>query len=488
MVFTHQNHQPRILIVDDEASLRTILSTVLRREGFLVATAQDAAEALSLLKASESIEHGEHFDIVISDIKMPGQDGLYLLERITKDYEDLPVIMLTAHGSIDTAVFALKTGAFDFLLKPFERDEILMVIRKAMGQRKANTHITRVSKDVTGKTALIGQCAHIRHVHEIIQKIADTPSTVLITGESGTGKELVAQALHQNSSRHDKPFIRINCAAIPHNLIESELFGYERGAFTGAVTSKPGRFELADEGTLFLDEIGELPVEMQVKLLRVLQESSFERVGGIKTIKINVRLIAATNKNLVQAISSGEFREDLFYRLNVVPIVLGPLRERTQDIPLLVEHFVKKLNSRLQRHVLGFSPQAIEILKLHAWPGNIRELENIVERTILFADGNWIEPADLPPDIFAHIQQTPKAEHPPIGLPYPLTLNTSMKDVVRRATAEIERELIVRALDETQGNVTHAARKLKISRKSLQMKMKEFGLREEHEIIASSPL
>jgi transcriptional regulator with GAF, ATPase, and Fis domain len=351
---------------------------------------------------------------------------------------------------------------------------------------------------------LVGESAAIRQVYQVVEKVADTPSTVLITGESGTGKELVARALHDNSSRRAGPFIKINCAAIPKTLMESELFGYEKGAFTGAVGSKPGRFELAHGGSLFLDEIGEIPVEMQVKLLRVLQESEFERVGGIKTIKVDVRLITATNRDLAAEITTGGFRDDLYYRLNVVPIHLPPLRERREDIPLLVDHFLARFNERLKKQIAGAAPEALERLVSHQWPGNIRELENVIERTILFCEDTHIRLADLPGELGGTPNQamsppTASLEERPISaatssgnLPMvqnptaapPTTLPPvgeevgSLKEAVRAETERVERELIQRALDETAGNVTQAARKLQISRKSLQTKMKELGLRD----------
>jgi transcriptional regulator with GAF, ATPase, and Fis domain len=315
-------------------------------------------------------------------------------------------------------------------------------------------------------------------IFDVIAKVADTPSTVLITGESGTGKELVAKALHEQSSRKSGPFIKINCAAIPKNLMESELFGYEKGAFTGATSSKPGRFELADGGTLFLDEIGEIPVEMQVKLLRAIQESEFERVGGLKTIKVDVRLVTATNRDLEQEIARGNFREDLFYRLNVVPMHIPPLRRRSGDIPLLVAHVIKKFNERLRKNISGIADDTLAALQAYAWPGNIRELENVLERTILFAKDERIERKDL---------QLASPAVADLAVPRTITgddeepedeVSGSLKDAVRAGTARIERELIVKALEETGGNVTQAARVLKISRKSLQMKMKEFGLRD----------
>jgi DNA-binding NtrC family response regulator len=459
--------------------LRKVLAASLRNEGFDVVSVKSAEEALEVLEANEAPDTGEPFHLVITDLRMPGMDGLTLLSRINKRFKDLPVVVLTAHGTVDLAVQALKQGAFDFVTKPYERDELYAVVKKALDHRARDQQEPHGAGEDTERT-LVGTSARMKYVQDIIQKVADSPSTVLITGESGTGKELVALALHNKSSRCDKPFIRINAAAIPPTLIEAELFGHERGAFTGAVTQKPGRFELAHGGTLFLDEIGELPVDMQVKLLRVLQESTFERVGGIKTIRVDVRLIAASNRDLKKAIDQGLFREDLFYRLNVVPIELPPLRERIEDIPLLVEELLKKLNRRLSRNVERFSTEAMTVLSSYPWPGNIRELENIMERTLLFADKNVIDVFDLPPDLQMRMgglkARAEGATAPAAG---GSEAGGSMKDIVRQATAELERDLIQRALDDTHGNVTHAARKLKISRKSLQIKMKELGLREQ---------
>jgi nitrogen regulation protein NR(I) len=485
----------RVLIADDEASLRKVLSSALKREGYDTVTVKNGEEALEILEASVQPDTGEPFSLVISDVRMPGMDGMALLQRIKKRFKDLPVVMLTAHGTVDLAVQALKQGAFDFITKPYERDDLLAIVKKAIAHRDRDEREPTIGGGSDDERTLVGNSPRIQKVIEIIDKVADSPSTVLVTGESGTGKELVALALHRKSSRRDKPFIRINAAAIPPTLIEAELFGHERGAFTGAVTAKPGRFELADGGTLFLDEIGELPVDMQVKLLRVLQEQTFERVGGIKTLHVDIRLIAATNRDLKKAIGEGTFREDLYWRLNVIPVELPPLRERADDIPLLVEEFRKKLNKRLHKDVESFSPDAVAMLQRYGWPGNIRELENIVERTLLFCSKPTVDVEDLPPELVAkvglldasppparadtHDSRPPGAE-PVIERARELAIaeGGSMKDIVRQATAELERDLIARALDETGGNVTHAARRLKISRKSLQIKMKELGLRE----------
>ncbi len=468
--------QKRVLIADDELNMRRVLEAILRREGYDVVTAANGIDALA----------GMNRDVhtVITDLKMPGLDGMGLLKKLSSEYPDVPVVMITAHGSVENAVEAVKLGAFDYLEKPFEQEQIRQVVAKALSTfRLARLAARPEDTAVRGRFRLIGESPAIKQIFSVVEKVADTPSTVLITGESGTGKELIARALHENSSRHAGPFIKINCAAIPKTLMESELFGYEKGAFTGAVGAKPGRFELAHGGTLFLDEIGEIPIEMQVKLLRVLQESEFERVGGIKTIKVDVRLVTATNRDLLQEIAAGAFREDLFYRLNVVPIHIPPLRDRREDIPLLVDHFLAKFNERLRKQVTSVSPDALERLVAHHWPGNIRELENLMERTVLFCEDAQIRGSDLPPEIGAHLVAAAAAPVAPAvegsaPVQGPPTPAGSLKEAVRAQTERVERELIQRALDETGGNVTQAARKLKISRKSLQTKMKEFGLRE----------
>jgi two-component system response regulator AtoC len=476
--------QKRVLVADDELNMRRVLEAILRREGYDVVTAANGIDALA----------GMSRDVhtVITDLKMPGLDGMGLLKKLSADYPDVPVVMITAHGSVENAVEAVKLGAFDYLEKPFEQEQIRQVVAKALSTfRLARRDARPEEPSDRGRFRLIGQSPAIRTIYGVVEKVADTPSTVLITGESGTGKELIARALHENSSRHAAPFIKINCAAIPKTLMESELFGYEKGAFTGAVGAKPGRFELAHGGTLFLDEIGEIPVEMQVKLLRVLQESEFERVGGIKTIKVDVRLVTATNRDLLQEIGLGAFREDLFYRLNVVPIHIPPLRERREDIPLLAEHFITKFNERLKKQVTSIEPAALDRLIAHQWPGNIRELENLMERTVLFCEGPLIRVSDLPPEI-SHLAPVTLSHLAPLAVPtaaapdeitrtgsIPAPTAGSLKEAVRAQTERVERELIQRALDETGGNVTQAARKLKISRKSLQTKMKEFGLRDQ---------
>jgi two-component system, NtrC family, response regulator AtoC len=471
----------QILVVDDEPNLRRVLSAQLERDGYDVHAAEDGEQALAILK-----EH--HIDLVITDLRMPRLDGMELLRRAQKLDAELPVVMITAHGTVDNAVEALKSGAFDYLTKPFDQVEVRTIVAKALRTRDLSaTEASRPFHEIPPEGArygIIGQSASILDLYAVLDRVADTPTTVLITGESGTGKELVARALHESSSRRDKAFIKVNCAAIPKDLMESELFGYERGAFTGAVGSKPGRFELASAGTLFLDEIGSIPVEMQVKLLRALQESEFERVGGVRTIRVDVRLIAATNSDLKKEITLGSFREDLYYRLNVVPIRLPSLRERATDIPLLVMHFIRKFNTRLKKDIDGVEPAALARLTAYPWPGNIRELENVIERAVLFCDGDELHLSDLP----AEVRGGPSGADAPNITPTPPAtsehasgLSDGLKEQVKAAMSRLERELIVRALEQTSGNVTHAARLLKISRKGLQLKMKELGLREQGE-------
>jgi len=466
----------QILVVDDEPNLRRVLSAQLERDGYDVHTAEDGVQALVVLG-----EH--HIDLVITDLRMPRLDGMQLLRRVSALEDPMPVVMITAHGTVDTAVEALKTGAFDYITKPFDQDDVRTIVRKAL--RTQDLSQTEASRPLAaapdgGGYGIIGTSQGLRDLFTLLDRVADTPTTVLVTGESGTGKELVARALHENSSRRDKAFIKVNCAAIPRDLMESELFGHERGAFTGAVGSKPGRFELASGGTLFLDEIGSIPVEMQVKLLRALQESEFERVGGVKTISVDVRLVAATNSDLKKEIAAGTFREDLYYRLNVVPIRLPALRERSEDIPLLVEHFVKKFDARLNKQVSDIDPAALAVLSGYAWPGNIRELENVIERAVLFCDGSVLRPSDLPPELGAPEPGAPATPNTRDPAPAPGP-SDGLKEQVKAAMNRLERELIVKALEQTGGNVTHAARLLKISRKGLQLKMKELGLRERDE-------
>jgi len=465
----------RVVIADDEPSFRKVLSSLLRREGYEVLEARDGEEALAALSSDVAV--------LITDLRMPKLDGMQLFRRAIAEYPDLKVIIFTAYGRITEFVEAVKLGAFDFVEKGTDNEHILQVVRKAVASYELDLRDPRKGGHIPpqlGRYGLVGTSPALQKVFSLIEKVADTPSTVLIIGESGTGKELVARALHEQSSRKTESFIRINCAAIPKTLMESELFGYEKGAFTGAVSQKPGRFELADRGTLFLDEIGELALEMQVKLLRVLQESEFERVGGIKTLRVDVRVIAATNRDLVKEAAAGNFREELYYRLNVVPIQLPSLRERREDIPLLVSHFLHRFNDRLKKSISGLTDDAMATLLRYPFPGNIRELENIIERTVLLAEGSVIDVRDLPPNVTATQIQSTTPIRPPVTplAPSSRPPASSLKEIVRQETERVEREMIQRALQETQGNVTQAAKQLGISRKSLQIKMKELRLRE----------
>ena len=464
----------QVLVVDDEPNLRRVLSAQLQRDGYEVHAAGDGAQALQILE-----EH--HIDLVITDLRMPQVDGMQLLRSALEMDETMPVVIITAYGTIDTAVEALKTGAFDYVTKPFDQNEVRTIVKKALKTRDLASAEARreppTASDEGAQYGIIGNSPAILELRSILERVADTPTTVLITGESGTGKELVARALHENSARKDKPFIKVNCAAIPRDLMEAELFGYERGAFAGAVNSKPGRFELANGGTLFLDEVAAIPVELQVKLLRALQESCFERVGGVKTLTVDVRVVTASNRELAAEMANGAFREDLYYRLNVVPIRLPSLRERPSDIEHLANHFVQRYNARLKKRIAGIEREALRVLTAYDWPGNIRQLENAIERAVLFCDGARLQAASLPPEVRDHAPapRVSTGSEPPGS---EVTVTDGLKQQVKAAMSRLETELIVKALGQTRGNVTHAARLLKISRKGLQLKMKELGLRE----------
>lgn len=452
----------QILIADDEPNLRRVLGAQLARDGHEVHLVADGGEALTCLQES-------HIDLLITDLKMPVLDGMGLLREAQSMHPGMPVIMITAHGTVDNAVEALKTGAFDYVTKPFDQEELRTIVRKALKtQDLSNRDATPAGSGENSRYGIIGQSPAIGEVYSLIERVADSPTTVLVTGESGTGKELVARALHESSSRAERPFIKVNCAAIPRELIESEFFGHERGAFTGAVASKPGRFELASGGTLFLDEIGSIPLETQVKLLRALQEGEFERVGGVRTVKVDVRLVAATNTDLRKQTEEGSFREDLYYRLNVVGVRLPALRERVGDIPLLVDHFIEKYNLRLGKSLRDVSAEALARLASYHWPGNVRELENVLERAVLFADDETISSEHLPSELLELGVGGESGKEAEVGL----------KEQVRAAVNQLERQLIHRALEQMNGNVTHTARVLKLSRKGLQLKMKELGLRD----------
>ena len=453
-----------ILIVDDELNMRLVLRAMLKKEGYEVFVAEDGLAALNILKETD-------VSAVVTDLKMPKLDGMGLLDRVTREYPSIPIIIITAYGTVNTAVDALKKGAFDYITKPFDQDDLRNVIKKAIKTRKFNQDEVMMSDEEIDRYGIVGASPKMMDVYETIRQVAAATTAVLITGETGTGKEMIAHAIHRNSPRKANPFIKINCGAITEHLVESELFGYEKGAFTGAVVTKPGRFELAHTGTIFLDEIGDLPRDMQVKLLHVLQDQEFERVGGIRTIKIDVRIIAATNRNLHQEVKEGRFREDLFYRLNVFPIQLPPLRERREDILPLMDYFLEKCNKKLGRTVRQDDPRIRELFQRYSWPGNVREMENIIERLVLMAKDNQITLEDIPGEIRYALDLNAE------------TVDTSsdkpLKELVKSRTEEVEKQLIAKILDECGQNVTKAAQQLGFSRKGLQLKMIKYGLRKE---------
>ena len=384
-----------ILIVDDEKNYLLILEDLLSEEGYEVVTAQTAERGLELVS-----EHD--LDVVITDMKMPGMDGMAFLDRVHGQHPDLPIIMMTAYGSVEKAVEAMRKGAFDYILKPFKNEELKLTIRKAVDHYllvRKNRYLTQELQERYQFGSIIGKSAPMQRIYQLVEKVAPSRATVLITGESGTGKELIARAIHFNSTRRDQAFITVNCGALPETLLESELFGHERGAFTGAVNLRKGRFELAHEGTLFLDEISEMSPPLQVKLLRVLQEMEFERVGGSQTLKVDVRVVAASNRNLKEEVAHGNFRSDLFYRLNVVHVHLPALKERADDIPLLVNHFLAKYSQPGDRRQISLEAEALRFMLDYAWPGNVRELENVIERAVILSNGEKITVKDLPQEV-----------------------------------------------------------------------------------------
>ena len=458
------SHQ--ILIIDDERHLRNILKILLTGAGYGVAEAADGEEGLRL--ADENA-----FDAVLCDINMPGMDGLTALRRLKAGQPELPVIMITAFASVDTAVEAMKLGASDYVSKPFNEDQILLVLTKALEQRRILAENRRLKQEVSAKfdfSSIITASPKMTKVLETAAKVIDTKSTILIQGESGTGKELLAKMVHYNSSRQSKPFVAVNCGAIPESLMESEFFGHVKGAFTGADRAKEGLFRAADGGTLFLDEIGELPVELQVKLLRVIQEEEVRPVGSSQSVKIDVRLLAATNQELESMVERREFREDLFYRLAVIRLQLPPLRERPEDPPLLANHFLVQLAEKHNRPKARFTAQALQHMSRLPWRGNIRELMNVVEQSLLLSDGPEIGTDYLPPAP----QSSPiSGDKPTLQLPAGVM---NLKDAVAELTRRTETEIIGRALEAAGGNRTKAAELIGISRRSLQLKIKEYDL------------
>jgi len=452
----------RILVVDDEELNRDLLQQILVRAGYEVTSAANGQEALALLRQ-------EFFHVVLSDLKMPGMTGVEVIRELKTLAPFTMGIIHTAHGSVETAVEAMKAGAYDYVTKPVRRDELLVVIQRALEFQRLHYENMTLRKQLKVKYKfdnIISDDEKMQAIFTQVEKVSDTDSTVLIFGESGTGKELIARAIHYNSYRQDKPLITINCGAIPEDLLESELFGHEKGAFTGAITLRLGRFELANGGTIFLDEIAEMRPSLQVKILRVLQEREFERIGGSRTIKVDVRILAATNKNLEDLVARQLFRDDLYWRLNVIPITLPPLRERLSDIPLLVAHFITRFNAEKKQHLTGITPEALQMLKSYHWPGNVRELENAMERIAILKGSGIVTPEDLPERIFrtSASSHVPGVDIPDNGINFDATIEA------------FEKQLLMKALAKAAGVKTKAANLLHMNRTTLVEKVKKLRL------------
>jgi two-component system response regulator AtoC len=456
--------QKRILVIDDEENMRHMLAVLLEKEGYEVIGAPDGRQGLEFAVESP-------FDLILCDIKMPVMDGMAFLEKFQETQIESTVIVMSAYGTLDTAIEAMKRGAYDYVSKPFKPDEVLLTLRKAEERerlRRENRLLQQNMRERYSFSQMIGRSPAMQEIFATISKVADYKTTVLITGESGTGKELIARAIHYNSPRADKSLVTVNCGAIPETLLESELFGHKKGAFTDAIRDKKGLFQEAHGGSIFLDEIGELPRLLQVKLLRVLQEEEVKRVGDSQSIKIDIRVMAATIKDLAEEVRTGSFRDDLYYRINVLQIAVPPLRERQEDIPLLIRHFIEKTSKRLESEVDGVSSAAMRVLQGYGWPGNVRELENVIERAMVMASGSTIEPKDLPPYLGPAAQTS---------VFIPDEDNLSIKEASRR----LEKAFIQRALEKTGGNKTQAAKLLELSHPALLYKIKDYELDESSE-------
>jgi two-component system response regulator AtoC len=451
--------EKRILVIDDEKNMRHMLAVLLEKEGYQVDNAADGKQGLDL--ASESF-----YDLILCDLKMPVMDGMAFLENFQDLQLESTVIVMSAYGTLDTAIEAMKRGAYDYVSKPFKPDEIMLTLKKAEERerlRKENRLLQQSVRERFSFAKMIGRSPPMQEIFATIEKVADYKTSILVTGESGTGKELIARAIHYNSSRADKPLVTVNCGAIPEALLESELFGHKKGAFTDAIKDKRGLFQEAHGGSIFLDEIGELPRPLQVKLLRALQEEEIKRVGDTQSVNIDIRVLAATTKDLAEEVKHGRFRDDLYYRINVLHVVVPPLRKRSEDIPLLIQHFIEKIRDRLHSEVDEVSPAAASALQRYDWPGNVRELENFIERAMVMASGRTIELTDLPP----HLQ--PKAE--------PVEYLANGENLsIKEASRKLERTLIRRALEKTGGNRTQAAKILEISHPALLYKIKAYEL------------
>ncbi len=467
--------QPNVLIIDDEPLMRISIADALKAEGCQVKVATTGLEGVDLIRK-------EPFEIVITDLRLPGMDGLQILQACKEVLPKTGVIVITAHGSVETAVEAIKMGAYDYITKPFSMDELLLIVKRLVKVLELEDENRSLREELEGRFSfkgLLGKNEKMREVLEKIKLVAPTDSTVLIVGESGTGKELVANAIHHNSPRRDGAFIKVSCAALPETLLETELFGHERGAFTGALRQRKGRFELAHQGTIFLDEIGEISPVVQVKLLRVLQERQFERVGGNQTIEVDVRLICATQRDLKKEVQAGRFREDLYYRLSVVPIYLPPLRERKEDVMVLATHFLEGFAMRTGKRVKAFTQRSQELLLRYSFPGNVRELENTVERAVTLShDGSEIEPWDLcgfPACLYLGGPPQPTCGFCSEGASM-LDKRAALVDRLDTAREQFEKQYILKALERTKGNKTEAAKLLGLSRKALWGKCKRYGI------------
>lgn len=451
-----------VLVIDDEENMRHMLKMVLDKSGYIFHGARDGLDALGRMEA-------EDFDFVLCDLRMPRMDGMAFLRAAKEKYPGKTYIMMSAYGTIDTALEAMKEGAYDYISKPFKTDEVLLTLKKAEERerlKRENISLKTRLGEIEQRRSfgnIISRSEAMVRVFELVKRVSEHKTTVLVTGESGTGKELIAKAIHSNGPRSEAPMVSINCGGIPENLLESELFGYKKGAFTDAVRDKPGRFEEANKGTLFLDEIGELPFLLQVKLLRVLQEEEITPLGGVGAKKIDVRVIVATSKDLTQEVEAGHFREDLFYRINVVAIHLPPLRDRRGDISLLSGYFIDQFNNKLNKKVEGLSSEAMSLIMAYHWPGNVRELENVMERAVLLAPDRYITPEELPSRIGALKGEVP-------------SFYSESTFSIKEATKQMQRHLIEKALKETGGNRTRAAKLLEVSRPMLIARIKEYGL------------
>lgn len=454
----------KILIVDDERSMRDVLSIMLKRAGYAVSTATDGEEAIGMLGS-------EIFDLVITDLKMPKVGGLEVLKAVKDASPDTVVLVITAFASTETAVEAMKRGAYDYVTKPFQVDEVQLIIRNALERRRLTTENALLKREIATQasfTQIIGQSEAMQKVFEVVRKVADSKSNVLICGESGTGKELVARAIHYNSARARMPFVAVNCSALPEPLLESELFGHMKGSFTGAISNKEGLFETANGGTVFLDEIGDLTPAIQVKLLRVIQEREFRRVGGTRDVKVDVRIITATNKDLEKAVADGTFREDLYYRLDVIPIHLPPLRMRSGDIPLLVNHFLERFAQASGKPVLGVTPEAMRLLLNHEWKGNVRELENLIERLVAFSTGREITAEELESWLHRPVTTTTTG--------YPTDIPPDGLDL-ERLISTIEKDLLLKALERAKWVKKKAARLLCLNTRSFRYRLEKYEIK-----------